>query len=187
MKTFHSIVAVCVLSCPFSSLEAQDKQAESKSSQPQLQFQLDYQSQRTKLLENRVELLKSLQQVEEENSQAEIKSLALEAEMLNNRNRQSEAELTSKKSELERLKKLYAQGVVTNREYEAARQEVIRREFEVKHLAKEAEQQKQQADAAEISRKRRRLENELRLSDARLKLLEAEFRVKELKRALEGQ
>lgn len=162
-----------------SSLPAQESDPPAN-----LQIQLEYQSHKVNLLKKRLELMKESQQVEIQQAKQRLQSRQIEREVQASRVKEAEAKMQAAKQNLERIKQLHERAVISNFELAQAQQASTQAEMEHKTAQAVVQQHTQQVTAEKFEVQRIELHGALEINQVELELLEAEFRIKELKLAL---
>ncbi len=181
MKRPIQLMIVIVLSGLTTRGDAQEAGSDSKISKQLLQMQLENEIQRVKLFQEQVSLLKSLQKIETKEGLTKNEARKMEKDVLEAEVKASAAASEFAKANVDRLKKLYERNAISQTDYFAAQQEVTRSEIDHMKALAAVEQRQKEIAAAELALKRRQIQNLFQISDARLKLLEAEYQVQQLK------
>ncbi len=181
MKRRFVLMSLVVVSALTARGMAQEPASNNQRSKKRLEMQLEYETARVKLFEEQVKLLKDLQETETEEALANNAGRNLEKNVLAARVKGSAAAVEYPKANLDRVKRLYERSAISQAEYDEARQNVTRSEAAQLEALAAVEQKQQEITAAELTLKRRQIQSLLQISEAKLKLLEAELRVRELK------
>lgn len=171
--------------CLVTSLHGQESAAGEQSSQEALQLEYEHQTQKVKLLQNRVQLLKEFQKVEVDQAKLRIKTQNLEGESLQHKIESAAANVEAEKQNYERTKKLYERNVIAQGDLARAKSDVALAEFEHKQAVTAAKRHTQELESLEHDLKRLELQGAIKVNQGQLELLEAEFQLKALKLALQ--
>ncbi len=167
--------AVCFASAGLAQESATEN---AKPSTAWLKLQLEFQTQRLKLLKANLELLKSLQKTELEQARAQVALKALEIDLANADIKQHQASVQFAKKQFDRVSELYKQKAVDQRLLDETKSKLEQGEAALVKANVGVKHKTQEATSTELELKRLQLHAAVEINEAQLEILAAEHDVK---------
>jgi multidrug resistance efflux pump len=163
--------------CVIPPVMAQEAAADGKPSVERLQLQLEFQMQRVKILKDRLQLMKSLQQTELDQARLQAGLQRLELEFVRANIEQSEANLELANKTYDRARALHERNAIPETEVDQARLKLGQAQAGHRKVVAEAELKKQEAAGTELQLKRLELQGAIQVNEMELEILEAEHEI----------